>query len=81
MVNPDSMETGVKGLYAGGDVTQKARAVIFAIAAGRQAAASIDRALGGSGAIDEVLFARDQPDSLRARQTANIKYPMPDAQF
>lgn len=66
VVNPDSFETDVKGIYAGGDITAPG-AVIHAIAAGRQAAASIDKSLGGSGNIDDVLFARCKPDAHLGR--------------
>ncbi|MGD9175093.1 MAG: FAD-dependent oxidoreductase, partial [Desulfobacterales bacterium] len=61
-VNPDSLATDAKGIYAGGDVTTAPGTIIDAIAAGRQAAASIDQVLGGSGDIDEILFVRDDPN-------------------
>jgi formate dehydrogenase beta subunit len=67
VINRDSMETDAKGVYAGGDITQASESIIHAIAAGRQAAASIDKALGGSGDIDEVLFARSDPNPFLGR--------------
>jgi len=67
VINRDTMETDAKGIYAGGDITQAAGAVINAIAAGRQAAASIDMALGGSGDIDEALFVPSAPDHFLGR--------------
>ena len=67
VINPDSMETGAKGVYAGGDITRASGTIIDAIADGRQAAASIDKALGGTGDIDEVLFARTDPDPFLGR--------------
>ncbi len=67
VINRDTMETDAKGIYAGGDITQAAGAIIDAIAAGRQAAASIDMALGGSGDIDEALFVRSAPDHFLGR--------------
>jgi formate dehydrogenase beta subunit len=63
VANQDSLETDMKGIYAGGDITQAGGAIIHAIADGRQAAASIDKALGGTGDIDEVLFPRGKPDA------------------
>jgi len=54
-VDPDSLATGKEGIFAGGDVVTGPATVIEAIAAGRQAAISIDRYLGGSGVIDETL--------------------------
>jgi NADPH-dependent glutamate synthase beta subunit-like oxidoreductase len=62
VVNEESLETGMSDVYAGGDAVKMPGAIILAIAAGRRAAESIDKALGGSGQIDEVLFARPNPD-------------------
>jgi len=67
VVNPESLETGAKGIYAGGDMTKAPGSIIYAIAAGRQAATAIDKALGGSGQIDEVLFDRGKPDPFLGR--------------
>jgi NADPH-dependent glutamate synthase beta subunit-like oxidoreductase len=67
VVNADSLETDMKGIYAGGDITQAPGVIIHAIAAGRQAAASIDKALGGTGDIDDVLFPRGNPDAHLGR--------------
>ena len=66
-VNAENLETGMQGVYAGGDVTRAPGAVIHAIAAGRQAAAAIDKALGGDGEIEEVLFPRGAPDPTLGR--------------
>ncbi|MCX7912014.1 MAG: FAD-dependent oxidoreductase, partial [Dehalococcoidales bacterium] len=54
-VNPDSLATGVEGVFAGGDAVSGPASVIEAIAAGKQAAVSIDKYLGGSGIIEEKL--------------------------
>jgi len=54
-VDPDTLATSREGVYAGGDVVNGPASVIEAIAAGRQAAISIDEYLGGDGDIDEVL--------------------------
>jgi len=67
-VDAATMETGVPGVYAGGDATCCGGSVIHAIAAGRRAAESIDRALGGSGDIDEILFERGQPEAWLGRR-------------
>ncbi len=55
MVNPDTLATSRKGVWAGGDAATGPANVIRAIAAGRTAASSIDKYLGGSGNIDEIL--------------------------
>ena len=54
-VAPDTLATTREGIFAGGDAVSGPATVIEAIAAGRQAAISIDRYLGGSGIIDETL--------------------------
>ncbi len=54
-VEPETLATSKKGVYAGGDVVSGPASVIEAIAAGRQAAISIDRYLGGKGDIEEKL--------------------------
>ena len=57
-VDVSTLETGLRGVYAGGDATQMGGSVVHAVAAGRTAASAIDRALGGAGVFDEVLFER-----------------------
>ncbi len=54
-VNPDTSETNLKGLFAGGDAVSGPRSVVEAIHMGRKAAVSIDKFLGGAGNIDENL--------------------------
>ena len=54
-VDPDTLATSREGIFAGGDAVTGPASVIEAIADGRKAAVSIDKYLGGSGEIDEVL--------------------------
>jgi NADH-quinone oxidoreductase subunit F len=54
-VNKSNLETDMDGVFAAGDAESGPRTVIEAITAGRKAAASIDKYLGGSGVIDEKL--------------------------
>lgn len=75
VVNGNTLETGMAGVYAGGDITKGPAAVIDAIAAGRRAAESIDRALGGSGNIDEVLLAQGNPDPHLGRDEGFAAWP------
>jgi NADPH-dependent glutamate synthase beta subunit-like oxidoreductase len=75
VVDEDSLETDMKGIYAGGDITRAPGAIIHAIAAGRQAAASIDKALGGAGDIDVVLFPRGNPDPYLGRGQGFASWP------
>jgi NADPH-dependent glutamate synthase beta subunit-like oxidoreductase len=67
-VDEDTLETGMKHVYAGGDIAGTPGTVVHAVAAGRRAAAAIDRSLGGNGNIDEVLFARSDPDPRVGRE-------------
>jgi len=75
VVDQDSLETGLKGDYAGGDVAALPGAIIHAIAAGRKAASSIDRALGGDGEIEEVLFEREAPSQYMGRDEGFASWP------
>ena len=58
--NPDTLATNVPGVWAGGDAVSGPASVIEAIAAGRKAASEIDRYLGGSGDIEEILEPKRQ---------------------
>ncbi len=51
----ETLATSRKGVWAGGDAVSGPASVIEAIAAGRKAASSIDKYLGGTGDIGEVL--------------------------
>ncbi len=51
----ETMATSRSGVWAGGDMASGPDSVIRAIAAGRKAAVSIDKYLGGKGIIDEEL--------------------------
>ncbi|MCD6498174.1 MAG: FAD-dependent oxidoreductase [Deltaproteobacteria bacterium] len=69
LVDDETQSTGTPGVYAGGDVVTGPATVIEAIAAGRRAAASIDRYLGGDGAIvDQSLFVRERENPYLGRQ-------------
>ena len=50
-----SLTTGEPGIFAGGDIVTGPASIINGIAQGRQAAAAIDRFLGGIGDISETL--------------------------
>ena len=75
VVDQDTLETRMKGIYAGGDVAKVPGAIIHAIAAGRKAAVSIDKALGGAGDIEEVLFLRGMPDPHLGRDEGFAAWP------
>ncbi|MBN2123629.1 MAG: FAD-dependent oxidoreductase, partial [Deltaproteobacteria bacterium] len=75
VVDRGTLETGMKGVYAGGDATGTPGTIIHAVAVGRKAASSIDRALGGVGEIDEVLFARGEPSQHVGRDEGFALWP------
>ena len=56
----DTLATSQQGVWAGGDAVTGPASAIEAIAAGRTAASSIDRYLGGDGIIDEELTQERQ---------------------
>lgn len=59
-VNPQTLETNVPRVYAAGDAVSGPASVIEAVASGRKAADSIDKALGGLGVERE-----PEPDEIR----------------
>jgi NADPH-dependent glutamate synthase beta subunit-like oxidoreductase len=67
VVHENTLETGMPGVYAGGDGVAAPGSIIQAVAAGRKAASAMDKALAGSGDIDDVLFERDTPDPFLGR--------------
>jgi thioredoxin reductase len=66
-VDPQTLALGGNGFFAGGDAVTGPASVIEAIAAGRKAASSIDRYLGGSGDIDAAPADSEAPDASLGR--------------
>jgi NADPH-dependent glutamate synthase beta subunit-like oxidoreductase len=54
-INPDTGETGIKGIFAAGDAAGNGRTVTESMAAGRKAAFAIDRYLSGQ----PIVFQKD----------------------
>ena len=54
-VDTVTLKTNREGIFAGGDVAKGPSSVIEAIEAGRRAASSMDKFLGGGGAIEDTL--------------------------
>ena len=67
-VDPDTLATSRKGVFAGGDAVTGPASVIKAIAAGRRAASSIDKLLGGNGNIEETLWERPAPEPYTGKR-------------
>jgi NADPH-dependent glutamate synthase beta subunit-like oxidoreductase len=70
-IDPETQQTEVRGVFAGGDAANGPGTVIQAIAAGRRAAVSIDRYLGGNGII-EVGRAAPKPEAKAGRGNSEV---------
>ncbi|UCB43194.1 MAG: FAD-dependent oxidoreductase [Dehalococcoidales bacterium] len=74
-VDPETLQTNVDGVFAGGDVVSGPADVIAAIAAGRLVASSIDQYLGGDGDIDEVLASPEgEVEPFNVEEAEGEKY-------
>ncbi|MGB9886509.1 MAG: NADH-quinone oxidoreductase subunit NuoF [Moorellales bacterium] len=73
-VDPRTLATGVEGVFAGGDCTSGPASVIEAVAAGKRAAAAIDRYLGGDGqVVPEQPVERRLSGELLEKETPRCK--------
>ena len=68
ITDKDTLETSMKGVYAGGDLVSGPASVIEAVQMGRIAARSIDKFLGGSGEIEIELVEKDDVSSYLGRE-------------
>ena len=75
--NPETLQTKIEGIFAGGDIVSGPASVIDAVGHGRKAAKSIDKYLGGDGKIDsevdlysdnETFIGRDDGFSILERE-------------
>ncbi|MDD5039375.1 MAG: FAD-dependent oxidoreductase [Dehalococcoidales bacterium] len=79
-VDPGTLATERQGVWAGGDVVTGPASVIDAIAAGRKAAVSIDKYLGGNGIIDEILTNERQikvREGIEEESADKVRVEMP----
>ncbi|MBP1626938.1 MAG: nuoG [Holophagaceae bacterium] len=77
-VDEITLATPKPGIFAAGDVVTGTKSVIAAIAAGRSAAASIDRFLGGDGHIEEVLAPVSEPSPILGTEASFADAPRCD---
>ncbi len=71
VVDPETLETTVKGVYAGGDVVTGPATVIEAVAAGKKAADVIDASIRGITIVHkEWKKACPQPEELKLKRKA-----------
>ncbi|MGB3905861.1 MAG: FAD-dependent oxidoreductase [Anaerolineae bacterium] len=76
----NTLETNVKGVFAGGEVVSGPSSVIEAIQMGRQTAISIDKHLGGDGDIEQALVPPEESDPFMGREDGfaeRARLPMP----
>ncbi|MHA2298395.1 MAG: FAD-dependent oxidoreductase [Candidatus Hodarchaeales archaeon] len=66
-VTEGNLSTLVPGIFAGGEVTRSPLSVVEAINMGRKAASSIDKYLGGTGNIDEILSELEESNPVLGR--------------
>ncbi len=77
-VSEDTLAANRPGIFAAGDAVTGPASIIEAIAGGRKAAASIDRYLGGGGAIDEVLAVpQDEVAPVKTPAPVGERAPLP----
>lgn len=80
-VQEGSHQTSVAGIYACGDAVYGTRTVIQAIAAGRDVAAEMDKALGGDGDISEVLAPVEEPKACIGKEEGFADRKRAEEQF
>ena len=66
--DPTTCQTGIDGVFACGEVISGPASVVTAVAQGRQAAAGIDRYLGGDGCVTRPLLTVTAADTEVARR-------------
>lgn len=75
VVNPDTLETTVSGVYAGGDLVSGPATVIEAVAAGQKAAEAIDAKIRGV-AIVPKKWKKARPESEELKGRAKVARAM-----
>ncbi|KPJ72887.1 hypothetical protein AMJ52_04775 [candidate division TA06 bacterium DG_78] len=80
VVDPDTLETSVDGVYAGGDVVTGPATVIEAVASGKKAAEAIDARIRGI-KIEHKKYSTARPspkELLRKKRIRRVKMPKID---
>jgi heterodisulfide reductase subunit A-like polyferredoxin len=70
-INPVSLETGVKGIFAGGDMVTGPGTIVESMAHGRKAAISIDRYLRG----EDLIHGRESEGTQISPLRSLLPYP------
>jgi NADPH-dependent glutamate synthase beta subunit-like oxidoreductase len=71
-VDYETQGTEIPWMFAGGDIASVPGTIVDAIAAGRRAASSIDRFLGGDGLIAETLVERPSAEPYTGKREAGF---------
>jgi NADPH-dependent glutamate synthase beta subunit-like oxidoreductase/Pyruvate/2-oxoacid:ferredoxin oxidoreductase delta subunit len=74
-VDPETLETGYSGVFAGGDAVSGPGSVVQAIAMGRKSAQTIDKFLGGTGNIEETLAEKEKVSPWLGREEGFCERP------
>ncbi|MEM2922238.1 MAG: FAD-dependent oxidoreductase, partial [Candidatus Bathyarchaeia archaeon] len=72
-VDPDTLETNIRGVFAGGDCVSGPATVVEAISSGIKAAESIDRFLGGKGVIPQNVRKNSRIEDIYFDLEAEVK--------
>jgi formate dehydrogenase beta subunit len=67
-VNDATMETGLKGVFACGDIVKGPASIVDAVAQGKKTASAVDKFLGGKGNIDETFAQEETPNPWLGRE-------------
>ncbi len=67
-VNNSTLETGVEGVFACGDIMKGPGSIVDAVAFGRKASVTIDKYLGGNGEINETSTKAEKPNHWLGRE-------------
>jgi len=67
-VNDSTLETGVPGVFACGDIVTGPTSIVEAVASAKKATVAIDRYLGGGGNIDEKLVIPEESSPWLGRE-------------
>ncbi|MCP4667678.1 MAG: FAD-dependent oxidoreductase [Deltaproteobacteria bacterium] len=68
VTDKETLETGMEGVFSGGDAARGPGAIIDAIASGRKASSAMDRYLGGDGVIDETLAEKPATEDYTGKR-------------
>jgi len=68
VVNGSTLETGLPGVFACGDIVKGPASIVDAVALGRKAAVAIDKHLGGDGNVEKALIPLEKPSPWLGRE-------------